>query len=290
MDYYKVIEEVLDYIEQHIEEPMDLSFIAKEHHMSKYYFHRLFTAVMGVAPNQYLLSRRLNHSLGLILHSDLSLTEIAYQLNFGNQASFIRAFKKQYEATPGQIRRKESDLQEKPVPMVVPREFKNLGGNMITDFDLVMLGPLSLKGIAFEVDLGEADYKSHIRHQSMRLGQNMDKPSKLPKYMVYSNCQPGSSKFKALVGIEAKYQNESADTDVFQIDLPPIYCAKFRYEGDLLEISQIFTSDFAHMIKLTQMNPEDNPIELIQVFDPDDEDYSHYHILVPIQASDDDPL
>ena len=44
--------------------------------------------MMGCSLNQYILSRRLNAALSLIYNNNLSLTDIAYQLAFGTQASF----------------------------------------------------------------------------------------------------------------------------------------------------------------------------------------------------------
>src|SRR3954465_7349621 len=100
MDHYKVIENALIYIENNIDQPLSLESVAKTFNMSKYYFHRLFSAITGCSLNQYTRSRKLNASLTYIQDETLSLTDIAYQLNFGTQASFTRAFKNEYGVTP----------------------------------------------------------------------------------------------------------------------------------------------------------------------------------------------
>src|SRR6476646_7660526 len=96
MNHYEVIEDTLIYIENHIHEPLSLDSVANTFNMSKYYFHRLFSALMGCTLNHYILSRRLNASLKFIQDDHYSLTDIAYKFNFGTQSSFTRAFKRQY--------------------------------------------------------------------------------------------------------------------------------------------------------------------------------------------------
>ena len=88
MDHYEVIEDALIYIENHIQEPLSLDSVANAFNMSKYYFHRLFSALTGCTLNHYILSRRLNASLKFIQNDHVSLTEIAYMLNFGTSILF----------------------------------------------------------------------------------------------------------------------------------------------------------------------------------------------------------
>ncbi|MGP4040928.1 helix-turn-helix transcriptional regulator [Gracilibacillus sp. D59] len=139
MDHYKVIEHALVNIEDNIQEPLSLESIAKTFNMSKYYFHRLFSAMMGCSLNNYILSRRLNASLQLIQHENLSLTDIAYQLNFGTQSSFTRAFKRQYGVAPSSLRGKDKNIPQEPIPQIVKRPIKNINGDIVTDFTLTRI-------------------------------------------------------------------------------------------------------------------------------------------------------
>lgn len=101
MDYFETIEKALPLIERETEENLSLDDPADAFHLSKFYFHRLFTSVMSTTVNQYVLSRRLNRAVGLLKKTDRTITDIAYGLGFGNSASFTRAFRKQYGLTPG---------------------------------------------------------------------------------------------------------------------------------------------------------------------------------------------
>ena len=201
MEHYEVIEEALIYIENHIQEPLSLEAVSHTFNMSKYYFHRLFSAMMNCSLNQYILSRRLNASLKFIEDRRLSLTEIAYTLNFGTPSSFTRAFKRHYGITPSSLRLKGKHLSQVPVPSVVKRPIKNINGDIVTDFTLTDFEKIRLTGIAFEVDLATDDYKAKIRSYANMLLNNIDETINSPCYVIYSDCQPDSTCFKVLFGI-----------------------------------------------------------------------------------------
>lgn len=281
MDHYEVIENSLIYIENNIQQPLSLETVANTFNMSKYYFHRLFSAMMGCSLNNYILSRRLNASLKLIQNDNLSLTDIAYQLNFGTQSSFTRAFKRQYGIAPSSLRVKDKTISQEPIPSVVKRPIKNINGDIVTDFTLTEFETIKVSGIAFEVDLATDDYKTKIRSHSKMLLNNIDETINGSCYVIYSDCQPNSTRFKVLFGIPHDIQIDKPY--YFTVDVPQLFCAKFKYFGDLLDIGDVFITDFARFLKISKQETENSHIELIQVFDNVHNLDSAYHIYTPIK-------
>lgn len=281
MDHYDVIEDALLYIENNIQQPLSLDSVANTFNMSKYYFHRLFSAMMGCSLNNYILSRRLNASLKLIQNDNLSLTDIAYELNFGTQSSFTRAFKRQYGIAPSSLRAKDTTISQVPIPSVVKRPIKNINGDIVTDFTLTEFKTIRLSGIAFEVDLATDDYKTKIRSHSKMLLHNIDETINASCYVIYSDCQPDSTCFKVLFGIP--YDIQIDKPYYFTVDIPQLFCAKFKYFGDLLDIGDVFITDFARFLKISKQETENSHIELIQVFDNIHNLDSTYHIYTPIK-------
>lgn len=281
MDHYEVIEKALIYIENHIQEPLSLESVAYTFNMSKYYFHRLFSAMMSCSLNQYILSRRLNASLKFIGDRRLSLTEIAYALNFGTPSSFTRAFKRHYGITPSSLKLKEKHLSQVPVPSVVKRPIKNINGDIVTDFTLIDFEKIRLTGIAFEVDLATDDYKTKIHSHANMLLTNIDETINSPCYVIYSDCQPDSTCFKVLFGIPHDIQIDKPH--YFTVDVPPLFCAKFKYVGDLLDIGDVVRSDYARFLKISRQETGSSHIELIQVFDNVHQLDSDYHIYTPVK-------
>lgn len=281
MDHYEVIESALLHIENNLDQPLSLDSVADSVNMSKYYFHRLFSAITGSSLNNYILSRRLNASLQFIQSNQLSLTDISYLLNFGAQSSFTRAFKRQYGIAPSALRVQNMNILQIPIPSVVRRPVKNINGDIVTDFTLTDFESIRVTGIAFEVDLADDDYKTKIRYHSDKLLQDMDKTLNGPCYVIYSNCQPNSTRFKVLFGIPHDIQINKPF--YFTIDVPQLFCAKFKYFGDLLEIGDVLKTDYARFLKISRQETADSHIELIQAFDDVHNIESAFHIYAPIK-------
>jgi AraC family transcriptional regulator len=280
MEYYLLIEDSLIYIEKNLHKPLSLESVSSRFFVSKFYFHRLFSAIMGCSLNSYILSRRLNKSLKLIRESKFSLTDIAYSLNFGSPASFSRSFKNHYGFAPKELKN-YMHFSFKPLPTVVKRPIKNINGDIVTDFTLEEFKGSKLSGIAFEVDLAKDDYKEKISyHLDLVLNENRTIKN-IPFYTIYSNCQPNSTKFKVLVGISKEIQSNLPN--YFIIDIPTLFCAKFKYFGDLLEIGDVFASDFARFLRISKLKSKESHIELIQKFDDINNISDFFHIYVPIK-------
>lgn len=281
MDHYEAVERALIYIEGHLHEHLSVESVAASLNISKYYFHRLFSAMMGCSLNQYILSRRLNASVTLIQNHNMSLTDIAYELSFGSQASFTRAFKRHYGVAPRYLRSGTQPISPTPVPAVVKRPIKNINGDIVTDFTLIELDAIRLSGIAFEVDLAISDYKERIREHAGLLLSQIDESINGPCYVIYSNCQPNSTQFKVLFGIPCNIQINKPF--YFTVNVPQIFCARFKYFGDLLEMGSVLETDYARFLKISRQEAEQSDIELVQVFDDVHNLDSSYHIYAPIK-------
>ncbi|BFH63669.1 helix-turn-helix transcriptional regulator [Paenibacillus azoreducens] len=281
MDHNKVIERALIHIEDHLQQSLTVESVANTFNMSKYYFHRLFSAMMGCSLNQYILSRRLNASLTFIQNQNSSLTDIAYQLGFGTQASFTRAFKRQYGVAPSSLKTGITTISPVPIPTVVKRPIKNINGDIVTAFTLTEFKETRISGIAFEVDLAHDDYKEKIRAHSEKLLSHIDETINDPCYVIYSNCQPDSTRFKVLFGIPSSIEIDKPY--YFTVDVPQIFCAMFNYCGELLDIGDVLKSDYARFLKISRQETAETDIELIQAFDDVHHLDSTYHIYAPIK-------
>ncbi|WP_440114854.1 helix-turn-helix domain-containing protein [Paenibacillus sp. QZ-Y1] len=223
----------------------------------------------------------MNASLQFIQTDHLPLTDIAYQLNFGTPSSFTRAFKRQYGIAPSSLRVKDMNISQTPLPSVIRRPIKNINGDIVTDFTLAEFESIRVSGIAFEVDLATDDYKTKIRSHSHKLLNDIDKTIHGPCFVIYSNCEPNSSRFKVLFGIPFDIQINKPF--YFTVDVPQIFCAKFKYSGDLLDIGDVLKTDYARFLKISRQETDDSHIELIQFFDDIHNLDSAYHIYAPIK-------
>lgn len=99
--YISQINKVLDYIDQHLDKTFSLEELSAQALFSKYHFHRMFTAIVGEAPFQYILRLRLEKAASMIVVApQKSLSSIAIECGFSDLSVFSRNFKKHFNQTP----------------------------------------------------------------------------------------------------------------------------------------------------------------------------------------------
>src|SRR5882672_1448290 len=82
-----------------------LSRVAEECGLSISHFARSFKASFGVSTHRWLVQRRVERSQDLLIHTRESLSDIAEQAGFADQAAFTRTFHQIVGMSPGRWRR-----------------------------------------------------------------------------------------------------------------------------------------------------------------------------------------
>ena len=100
------------WIDAHSHEPIDLERAAKEFGSSPFHFLRLFSGVLGVTPHQYLVRSRLRHAARLLAGDSRSITEVAFDVGFGDLSNFVRTFHRAAGVSPRVFRK---TAQRKPL-------------------------------------------------------------------------------------------------------------------------------------------------------------------------------
>lgn len=107
-DYISRINAVFDYIEKNIDKDISLDELAEVSCFSKYHFSRIFDAMVGETPFEFIRRVRLEKSASLLhLHSDKTVTEIALQCGFNDLAVFSRNFSDHFGMSPSQWQRED---------------------------------------------------------------------------------------------------------------------------------------------------------------------------------------
>jgi AraC-like DNA-binding protein len=98
------IETVIDYIESHLDEKLDLEKVAEAVHYSKYHLHRMFTNTVGMTIHDYVQRRQLTEAAKLLIFSAKPIIEVAFLCGYESQQAFSSAFKSMYKVPPAQYR------------------------------------------------------------------------------------------------------------------------------------------------------------------------------------------
>jgi AraC-like DNA-binding protein len=86
-------------------EPLDVRAVAAVAHVSPAHFIRRFRAVFGETPHRYLQRRRVERSMFLLRETDVSVTDICFDVGFTSLGTFSRTFRSIVGETPSGYRR-----------------------------------------------------------------------------------------------------------------------------------------------------------------------------------------
>ena len=89
-----------DFIEENCLRNIRLEELACLIGLSQSHFSHAFKASTGIAPHQWQVNARLKNAKQLIIKGEYSLTEIAAETGFADQAHFTRVFRKNFGTTP----------------------------------------------------------------------------------------------------------------------------------------------------------------------------------------------
>ena len=100
-EYESRFHRVLEYIDQHLDQSLDLDTLAQVAHFSPFHFHRLFSAWMGETLGDYLRRRRIEiAAVRLLAQPHTSVLHIALSVGFGSAEAFARAFRLRFDCSP----------------------------------------------------------------------------------------------------------------------------------------------------------------------------------------------
>jgi AraC family transcriptional regulator len=103
-DRRRVIEAAL-WIDENSHQAIDLDDAAAKAGLSPFHFLRLFRQALGVTPHQYLIRSRLRRAAQLLANSRRSITDIAFDVGFGDLSNFVRTFHRAAGTSPRGFRR-----------------------------------------------------------------------------------------------------------------------------------------------------------------------------------------
>lgn len=92
------------WIAAHANEAITLDQAAQQAGLSPFHFLRVFSRVFGLTPHQYLIRQRLAQAARLLAEEMLAVTEVAYQVGFGDLSNFVRTFGQAAGMSPSQFR------------------------------------------------------------------------------------------------------------------------------------------------------------------------------------------
>lgn len=98
----KELNQVVDYIEEHLTENMSLSEIAQFAGVSDYHFRQVFFYLSGMTLHEYIKGRKLSEANKDLLNKE-KVTDVAFKYGYESVDGFSRAFKKWTGYLPSEV-------------------------------------------------------------------------------------------------------------------------------------------------------------------------------------------
>ncbi|WP_071795507.1 GlxA family transcriptional regulator [Natronohydrobacter thiooxidans] len=91
---------VIEFMENHIEDPISPSDLAQEVDMSTRQLERLFRRYLNRSPKRYYMELRLERARNLLMQTDMSVISVALATGFTSPSHFSKCYRAYYDTTP----------------------------------------------------------------------------------------------------------------------------------------------------------------------------------------------
>ncbi|WP_369753665.1 GyrI-like domain-containing protein [Flavobacterium sp. WC2409] len=113
-DYIKRINTIFLFIDENLDQELNLETIAKVGFYSPFHLHRIFKAITNETLNEYITRKRIEKTASILLHKpETTVTTLSLQYGFNSNSSFTRTFKKFYGLSPTAFRKSNPNKYSK---------------------------------------------------------------------------------------------------------------------------------------------------------------------------------
>jgi AraC family transcriptional regulator len=150
-----LLQQIIDYIEDHIRDEIDPENLAKIAGYSPYHFYRVFQKHTGYTLMDYVVKRRLQYALHELVHGK-KVIQIAMDYGFDTHAGFTKAFKKCFGSPPSLYKIHGPKSLPQKLDLISIHQ-KNTGGIVLQPM-IVNRPSFTVAGKTFEINMGNVSY------------------------------------------------------------------------------------------------------------------------------------
>lgn len=281
MDWLDAMNQAVDYLEEHINEKLDMEKIAKIALSSPFHFQRMYHMITGITVAEYLRRRRLTLAAQDILSGE-KIIDVAYRYGYESPESFTKAFRKMYGFPPSAAR--DSGVRLKAYPKL---SFHiSIKGAQNMDYTIVEKKGFSVVGKQSRITMADGQNFKQVPdfwYRCMEDGTSDYLCSKIGKLGILGVCKDFTKdEFNYMIAVEN--QGEKIPDGYIKADVPAATWAIFESVGALPKAVQdltqrIYTEWFPATGYQHDCAPE---LEVYPLGDTDSDEY-RCEIWVPIK-------
>ncbi len=150
MNWTKIIEDAIKFIEENITEDLTVGRIAKEVNTSAFYFQKGFSMLCGYTVGEYVRMRRLSLAGEELTSSDIKVIDLAMKYGYDSADSFTKAFTRFHGNTPTDVRQNGASIKA-----FAPLHIKlTLDGGKTMEYRIEKKPAFKVMGVSKIIDYG----------------------------------------------------------------------------------------------------------------------------------------
>ena len=150
MNWTKIIEDAIRFIEENITEELTVGRIAQEVNTSAFYFQKGFSMLCGYTVGEYVRMRRLSLAGEELTSSDTKVIDLAIKYGYDSADSFTKAFTRFHGNTPTNVRQNGASIKA-----FAPMHIKlTLDGGKTMEYRIEKKPAFKVMGVSKIIDYG----------------------------------------------------------------------------------------------------------------------------------------
>lgn len=261
MNYQIRFHQLLDYIDFHLDEELTVDKLSGIACLSKYHFHRQFSALFGLSAFSYIrLARMKRASYQLVFKKEMRIVDIAVANGYESSEAFSRAFSQSIGQNPSQFRDQPqwAPWHEKYY------QFKNLriqrASSVSHHVDVVNFSEVKVAALAH---LGALESLGNTINLfiNWRINNNLSPKISRTFNIVYDDpAVTEADKYRCDICASIKSDVIQNDDGIFTKFIPAGRCALIRHIGSDDTISETITYLYSDWLVQSKEELRDYPI------------------------------
>lgn len=104
MEWIERLNKAINYMEEHLEDEIELEKVAQIACCSAFHFQRMFSYIAGIPLSEYIRRRRMTKAALDLQSSDMKVVDIAMKYRYDSPTAFTRAFKNIHGISPSEAK------------------------------------------------------------------------------------------------------------------------------------------------------------------------------------------
>lgn len=137
--HINLIQDLVNQIEENVSYDVNIKSLSESYSLSPWHFQRLFKSIVGSSLGQYTRGRRLSIAANMLLETDVSILDVAYNVGFSTHESFTRSFKEYFNYSPKDFRLQKPKVLINKKPLLSDELLEHITTGINTEPKIVEL-------------------------------------------------------------------------------------------------------------------------------------------------------